>query len=385
VRCLWIAGTFHPQTTGVPVYVDRLTTALADHAQVAIVTSNGLSRPSDPRVRQYVVPDLTTPHSPREWARAAADLGSVINGYAPDVVHLGSACEAVYRGVVPDRIPTLATVHGNDLTAPWQHTPGVDTRRWVVDGLNACDHLLAVSGHTAALLERWDVRRPTTVVTAGCDLDVFRPRPGTREETRLCYGLPLDRPVVLTVGRLVARKGHLVLAEALATLTEPVHWMVVGRGPETASLLAGLRRLRLTKRVHLVDAVARTELALLYTACDVFALTPEVREMDGLLDSEGFGLVYLEAAACGAPVLASDGAGCREAVVAGGTGLLVDPGDVAAVAAALHRLLADPAQSRQLGEAGCALVHAAGGWPRLARQALEHYRALTPREVALSI
>jgi phosphatidylinositol alpha-1,6-mannosyltransferase len=382
VRCLWIAGTFHPQTTGVPVYVDRLTAALADDVDVAIVTSNGLSRPSDPRVAQYVVPDLTTPHSPQEWSRAADDLRAVIDAYRPDIVHLGSACEAVYRGVVPEGIPTIATVHGNDLTAPWQRTPGVDTRSWVVDGLNACDHLLAVSGHTAALLGRWKVKRPTTIVTAGCDLDVFRPRPGTREETRLCYGLPLDRPVVLTVGRLVPRKGHLVLAEALENISEPAHWMVIGRGSELGEFVATVKRRRLVERVHIVDAVAKTELALLYNACDVFALTPEVRETDGLVDSEGFGLVYLEAAACGAPVLASDSAGCREAVVAGGTGLLVDPRDAGAVARALSRLLADPEHARQLGRNGCALVHASGGWPRLARQALEHYVALAEREGA---
>jgi phosphatidyl-myo-inositol dimannoside synthase len=382
VRCLWIAGTFHPQTTGVPVYVDRLTAALADQIDVAIVSSNGLSRPSDPRVTQYIVPDLTTPGSPRAWARAADDLRDAIDAYGPDIVHLGSACEAVYRGVIPEGIPTIATVHGNDLTAPWQRTPGADTRRWVVDGLNACAHLLAVSGHTAALLSRWNVTRPTTIVTAGCELDVFRPRPGTRKETRLCYGLPLDRPVVLTVGRLVPRKGHLVLAEALAGIPEPAHWMVVGRGSEAPALVAAVQRLGLAERVHLVDAVAKTELALLYNACDVFALTPEVRERDGLIDSEGFGLVYLEAAACGAPVLASDSAGCREAVVSGGTGLLVDPHDPAAVAAALRRLLVDPAYAWQLGRTGCGLVHAAGGWPRLARQALEHYRAVADREVA---
>jgi phosphatidylinositol alpha-1,6-mannosyltransferase len=382
MRCLWIAGTFHPQTTGVPVYVDRLTAALADETEVAIVTSNGLSRPSDPRVTQYVVPDLTTPGSPREWARAADDLRAVIDAFGPDIVHLGSACEAVYRGVVPEGIPTIATVHGNDLTAPWQRTPGVDTGRWVVDGLNACDHLLAVSEHTAALLRRWAVSRPTTVVTAGCDLDVFRIRPGSRDETRRCQGLPLDRPVVLTVGRLVPRKGHLALAQALAQIPEPAHWMVVGRGSEAPALVATVTRLGLAERVHLVDAVAKTELALLYNACDVFALTPQVRERDGLVDSEGFGLVYLEAAACGAPAIASDSAGCREAVIPGATGLLVDPGDPAAVAGALHRLLADPAYAQQLGATGCALVHAAGGWPRLARQALEHYRAMGDREVA---
>jgi phosphatidylinositol alpha-1,6-mannosyltransferase len=276
----------------------------------------------------------------------------------------------------------IATVHGNDLTAPWQRTPGADTGRWVVDGLNACEHLLAVSGYTAGLLRRWGVDRPTTVVTAGCDLDVFRPRRGTREQTRRCYGLPLDRPVLLTVGRLVPRKGHRVLAEALARIPEPAHWMVVGRGSQAPAFVATVERLGLAGRVHLADAVAKTELALLYNACDLFALTPEVRLADGLLDSEGFGLVYLEASACSAPVLASDSAGCREAVIDGGTGLLADPGDVIAVAGALSALLSDRAYAQRLGRNGCALVHAAGGWPRLARQALEHYRALTDQTVA---
>jgi phosphatidylinositol alpha-1,6-mannosyltransferase len=273
-------------------------------------------------------------------------------------------------------------VHGNDLTAPWQRTPGVDTRSWVVDGLNACEHLLAVSGHTATLLTRWNVNRPVTVVTAGCDLDVFRPRPDTREETRRCYGLPLDRPVVLTVGRLVARKGHVMLAAALAHVPECAHWMIVGRGPEAPALLSTVHRLGLDDRVHIVDAVAKTELALLYNACDVFALVPEIREIDGVVDSEGFGLVYLEASACGAPVIGSDSAGCREAVVAGGTGLLVDPSDIGDVARALHRLLSDSGLARGMGWSGSALAHASGGWPRLAGQALEHYQELVGTELA---
>jgi type III pantothenate kinase len=94
------------------------------------------------------------------------------------------------------------------------------------------------------------------------------------------------------------------------------------------------------------------------------------------VDSEGFGLVYLEAAACGAAVIASDGAGCREAVVDGCTGLLVPPGDPATLAEALGRVLRDRSLAESMGRAGSAFVHASGGWARLAGETFDVYRAV---------
>jgi phosphatidylinositol alpha-1,6-mannosyltransferase len=275
--------------------------------------------------------------------------------------------------MLPEGTRTVATVHGNDLTAPWQRTPGADPRRVIAEQLNRCDHVFAVSTHTAGLLDRCGVRAPVAVVTAGCDLDAFRPAPQLAGETRARYGLPLDVPLVLTVGRLAPRKGHFRVLAALERLPLLAHWAVVGSGPERDALVCAVDASAVRGRVTLLEQVSTEELPLLYNACDVFVLTPETRRLGELVDSEGFGLVYLEAAACAKPVVASALAGCRDAVVDGSTGLLVPPGDVRALAAAIERLLVDRDLARSFGVAGSAVVRASGGWRRLARETYDVY------------
>ncbi len=201
---------------------------------------------------------------------------------------------------------------------------------------------------------------------------MFRPRPDETLATRRRYGLPAESPVVLTVGRMVPRKGHLHVLLALRELSTPVHWLVVGEEPGP-SFAATVERWGMAGRVSMIGPVAIEELALLYGACDVFVLVPELRTSGATVDSEGFGLVFLEASASGKPVIGSTAAGCREAVIDGGTGLLVAAGDASGISAAIGRICGDRALAAELGRAGRAFVAAAGGWPRLARQTLDAY------------
>lgn len=376
-----MAGTFHPQPGGVSVYVEQLTSALTDMCEVGLVTEPQHERPIDRRIASFTVGNLTYPNTGSQWAQAVSRLRDVVYDFEPDVVHFSTAGAAVYRTLMPEHV-AVATVHGNDLTAPWQRTPGRDTRRLIVQNLNECDHVFAVSAHTAGLLSRRGVDAPTSIVTAGCDLTAFRPLPDAAA-IRMRYGLSARRPLVLTVGRLAPRKGHLTVLAALERISLPVHWVVVGTGPERDALLRAVDASDMRGRVTLLEHLTAQELPLLYNACDLFVLTPDTRQWGELVDSEGFGLVYLEAAACAKPVVASSVAGCREAVVDGSTGLLVPPGDVYALAAAITRLLADRDLARALGRAGAALVRASGGWPRLARETSDVYVELAaPRHDA---
>lgn len=379
-----MAGTFHPQPGGVSVYVERLTSALADLCEVGLVTEPQHERPVDRRIACLTVANLTYPSTVSQWDEAAGRLRDAVWTFEPDVVHFSTAGAAVYCSLVPRQV-AVATVHGNDLTAPWQRTPGRDTRGLIVRNLNECDHVFAVSGHTAGLLARSGVDAPTSIVTAGCDLAAFRPLPHTAA-IRVPYGLAVGVPLVLTVGRLAPRKGHLTVLAALERLSLPVHWAVVGSGPERDALLRAVDESGMRGRVTLLEHVTAQELPLLYNACDLFVLTPDMRQIGELVDSEGFGLVYLEAAACGKPVVASSLAGCREAVVDGSTGLLVPPGDADALAAAISRVLTDRDLAHALGRAGAAFVRASGGWARLARETSEVYGELAaPRQDAAEL
>lgn len=188
----------------------------------------------------------------------------------------------------------------------------------------------------------------THAVPMGVDTTLFGPQP--RAVARAALGIGQDERVVLSVGRIEPFKGVGVLVRALALLDTPqdVRLLVVGgrKGePGTEWLRETARASGVSGLLDWRPAVPQRELPAYYAAADVCAV-PSLHET--------FGLVALEAMACGTPVAASDAGGLRELVRHGETGLLCKPGDAAALAEALHAMLGDAPLARRMGEAGAA-------------------------------
>ncbi|MBM7867976.1 glycosyltransferase [Heliobacterium gestii] len=152
---------------------------------------------------------------------------------------------------------------------------------------------------------------------------------------------------LLTVTRLADRyKGERETILALPAILRrfpDTHYYIVGKGPLASALRDLARKLSVEDHVHLLGAVTDQELAKMYGACDVFVMPSK---------GEGFGIVYLEAAAHRLPAIAGNVDGSVEAVVDGETGLCVNPDDVPAIATAVIDLLQDPERRRQMGEKG---------------------------------
>ncbi len=206
---------------------------------------------------------------------------------------------------------------------------------------------------------------PVSVLYPGADADVFRPDLPT-EDLRDRHGLG-DRPLVVCVSRLVARKGQDVLIEGMQRVRRTVPeatLVIVGGGPDERRLRAMAAR---APRGSVVFAgqVPEADLPRYYALADVFAMPCRTR-LAGM-EVEGWGNVFIEAAACGKPVVVGDSGGAREALVDGKTGLLVDGRDVEQVADSVAGLLADPARARAMGEAGRARVLRDHSWPSIAR------------------
>jgi glycosyltransferase involved in cell wall biosynthesis len=163
---------------------------------------------------------------------------------------------------------------------------------------------------------------------------------------------------VLFVGRLVQRKGVRHLIDAIAHVRE-AHLVVIGDGPERTALEAHARDLEIADRVEIRGRVSDEELRAAYAASDVLVL-PSVLDARG--DTEGLGVVLLEAMSYGVPVVASDIGGITDIVEHEKSGLLVPPGDATQLARALERLMRDPALASRLGSAGRERVRSAFGW-----------------------
>ena len=270
------------------------------------------------------------------------------------------------------RRPYAVVLHGAEVTVPGR-LPG--SRAALARVLRGADRVIAAGGYPAD-----EGRRaarglpPTTVVPPGVDVDRFQPLDRHERATvRKELGLPVDGRLVVSVSRLVPRKGMDVLIDAVARLA---------RGRPDVSLAiagAGRDRSRLERRaraahapVQFLGRVPDDALPALYGCADVFAML--CRNRWAGLEQEGFGIVFVEAAACGVATVAGDSGGAAEAVADGETGFVVkDPTDPAAVAAALAALLDDEGRRASMGEAGRRRAELDFGYDRLAetlRQAL---------------
>jgi phosphatidyl-myo-inositol dimannoside synthase len=207
---------------------------------------------------------------------------------------------------------------------------------------------------------------PVSVLYPGADVERFRPDLETRE-IRATHGIG-ERPLVVCVSRLVRRKGQDVLIRAMPAVRARVPeatLLIVGGGPDDARLRS-LARSAPAGSVMFAGEVPEEALPGHYAAGDVFAMPCRTRL--GGLEVEGWGNVFIEAAACGRPVVVGDSGGAREALVDGETGVLVDGRRVEEVADAVAGLLVDRGLARKMGEAGRERVLRAHTWPRIAER-----------------
>jgi alpha-maltose-1-phosphate synthase len=210
------------------------------------------------------------------------------------------------------------------------------------------------------------------VIHNGIDASQYSPDPGLDVLDR--YGIDPGRPSVVFVGRVTRQKGLPVLLRAAAELDPAAQLVLCAGQADTAELQAevgGLaQRLQATRSgvIWIPGMLAKTEVIQILSHATVFAC-PSLYEP--------LGIVNLEAMACGTAVVASAVGGIPEVVADGETGLLVPPGDEAALAAAINALIRDPARSAQLGARGRARAVADFSWAAIAAQTAALYAEIT--------
>jgi phosphatidylinositol alpha-1,6-mannosyltransferase len=302
------------------------------------------------RTRQKVL--LPTPALRRTVDALAREVSADVVFVDP-MLPLG----AIGPRLAHDRYVVVA--HGAEITG-WGLPPARPVARRVLDGAAA---VVAFGEYPRRECERVAGHPlPAVVIPPGVDATRFVPVDArARDATRARYGLATDRPLVLGLSRLVPRKGFDVLIRAAARVGREVQVAIGGSGRDR-------RRLESIAARHAVDVrflgrVPDVDLPAVYASADVFAML--CRDRWSGIEAEGFGIVFLEAAACGVPQIAGRSGGSHEAVADGDTGFVVEPRDVDAVAALLTRLLGDDALRARMGAAARARAASEFSYERL--------------------
>jgi len=317
----------------------------------------------------------------RSWRYRVAPLFYVLGGCAAawrlcrgprgrfDVVHVHWPVPHALFGWVARRAcgaRLVTTWYGVELR--WVKTSLPWLRRFVLWALATSDAVVAISSYTAR-----EIAELSPVPVRVIPYTVGFGDPGGAAGVADPDGF-----VILFVGRLVERKGVRYLIDAVARLPleRRAKLVVIGDGPEREVLAPQAQRAGLGARVELRGRVSHAELRRAYASASAFVL-PSIVDSRG--DTEGLGVVLLEAMTYGVPVVGSNVGGITDIVRDGETGLLVPPGDPAALAAALERLAADPALARRLGEAGRRRVREQFSWPAITAQWQECYATALAR------
>lgn len=343
MKHLLVTNDFPPKHGGIQSYLWELWRPLPPE-DVTVVTTPYAGDEAWDRVQPFRVVRLRdrvllpTPQMQRTVDEIAREFGAELVVLDP----------ALPLGLIGRRLalPYAVVLHGAEITVPGR-LPA--SRQALASVLRGATHVIAAGGYPAAEGARaaGDGMPPTTIVPPGVDVERFRPLDEAgRLEARRRFALPEDGRVVLGVSRLVPRKGFDVLIEAAARMAPGRPDLVVaiaghGRDRQRLERIARDRRAPVT----FLGRVPDDDLPSLYGCADVFAML--CRNRWGGLEQEGFGIVFVEAAACGIPQIAGSSGGSAEAVVDGVTGAVVErPSDVAAVTVALLGYV-DDAPSRE--------------------------------------
>jgi glycogen synthase len=376
VRILLLSREYPPHVYGgAGVVVDHLSRALARRASVEVRCFGEQNQAPPPlTVHGYAPwPRLAGgPEVPYAPALEALSVGLAMarDPVAADVVHTHTWYVGLGGMLVQSihDVPLVVTLHSMEPLRPWkadQLGTGYAVSSWAERlAVERADRVIAVSAQMRGdILSHFQVDPDRVVVIHnGVDAEAFART--DRRDALARHGV--RAPYALFVGRISEQKGIFQLLEAARALPAGVQLVLCASSPDTPELLTRLEAAVAGRpEIHWINAMLPVpEVVQLYSHAAVF-VCPSIYEP--------FGLINLEAMACGTPVVASRVGGIPEVVVEGETGRLVEPGDVAALGQALRETLADPERARRMGEAGRRRVEAHFSWDRIADRTMTVY------------
>jgi phosphatidylinositol alpha-1,6-mannosyltransferase len=300
----------------------------------------------------------------QQWPKALPQLvhsasTALVGRY--DCLHCGDLFPQALNGVFLRKafnLPLLIFCHGDEISQTDQRRYQPRVRNFIY---RQADAIVAANQFAFNGLARIGIPEDRIhKLTPGVELENFCPR-AKRSDLLERYGLQ-GAKVLLTVARLVPRKGHRIVLQALPQVLAAVpnvKYLIAGDGPERPKLEELVRDLRLENIVVFAGDTGHAEICDFYNLCDVFVMANRL-EPGG--DVESFGMVFTEANAVGKPVVGGRSGGTAEAIIEGKTGFLVDPEDSDDVAGRLILLLQNEELSQRMGATGLDRVRTDFNW-----------------------
>jgi len=285
-----------------------------------------------------------------------------------DAVHTGRVLPEGLVGLIVARLfrkPLVIYAHGEEITT-WRQSGKFKA---MVFTYRHADIVIANSEFTREELLKIGVNeKKIMLISPGVDVDRFRPGLEVAD-LKASIGIDSGKKLILSVGRLSRRKGFDQIIRALAKLQVAgldVHYAAIGIGEDKEYLDNLAAELGVSQRFHSLGHVPLDDLPRWYNACDVFAMPN--REIDG--DTEGFGMVFIEAAACAKPAIAGQAGGTGAAVVDGVTGYRVDGTSHEPLLQCLFDLLSSYEMADEIGRRGYERVQSEFSWEKVAAKTM---------------
>ncbi len=363
-KILFVTNDFGPRAGGIESFIMGLVERLPKESVTVFTSSQGDTSAYDAKwktdgvevIRDRAKMLLPTP-------RVARAIRSIVKNDPPSVACFGAAAPLgllapTLRKAGVQRIVSLT--HGHEVW--WARVfPFSLAIRRVGNTVDALTYLGDFTKRNISRSLSPKAQKAMVHLAPGIDTFHFVPSEAPsklRDELGLTY-----KSVIVSVGRLVPRKGQDRLIEALPLIRKSisnVHLLLVGEGSYRKSLEKMVVDKDLSSAVTFVGRVHYAKLPEYFQCGDIFAM-PSRSRLAGL-EVEGLGIVYLEAGACGLPVIAGNSGGAPDAVVDGVTGIVVDGTNVNEIAAAIVRVLSDPAKAKAMGEKGNEWVRSGWSW-----------------------
>lgn len=364
-KILFITNDFGPRAGGIESFIMGLVERLPRDSVTVFTSSQGDTSSYDAKwladygvdvIRDRMKMLLPTPRVVRALKLIVQRTNFSVACFGA-AAPLGLLASTLRKAGIP-RIVSLT--HGHEVWWAKVFPFSLAIRR-IGDTVDVLTYLGEFTRRSISLALTPKAREAMVRMAPGIDISHFSPDT-TPSALRMDLGLS-DKAVIVSVGRLVPRKGQDRLIQALPLIRKTipnVHLLLVGEGSYRKTLEKLVEENQVKEIVTFVGRVPYTQLPAYFRCGDIFAM-PSRSRMAGL-EVEGLGIVYLEASGCGLPVIAGNSGGAPDAVVDGVTGIVVDGTNIHEIAAAIVRVLSDPSKMKAMGARGNEWVTSGWSW-----------------------